>query len=70
MAELLAVQAKSWEQAALIRSYVAAVMAAALSNATEDERQKLKVWEAEALETANYADPIPALIASLIGRAA
>ncbi|MDT7514560.1 hypothetical protein [Rhodoferax mekongensis] len=69
-AELLAAQAKSWEQAVLIRAYVAAVMAAAPTDSTEDERQKLQAWEAEALETAIHADPIPRLVGSLTGRAA
>nr|WP_315473584.1 hypothetical protein [uncultured Rhodoferax sp.] len=68
-AELLAIQAKRWEQSELIRSYVAAVMAAAPINATDGERHRLKAWEVEALEAASHADPIPALVASLIGRA-
>lgn len=68
-AELLVAQAKGWEQATLIRAYVAAVIAAAPGDTTEDELQKLQAWGAEALETAIQVDPLPSMMASLLGRA-
>jgi hypothetical protein len=66
--ERLSIEASNWGQAGLIRSYVTAVIAALPVDLTASELQKVQAWQAEALESARDADPIPGLINDLIGR--